>query len=191
MFTEHRIPRRPPTPPRPAWMDTDVVDPAWVKAHTGPYFPRAEDHAYAMDVIEAGLDKAITMTFHPEPKQKLVRIPSDELVEARGILGDAIMELLPIKGAKQTRTVVDEAIATFLTALETIVKDAQHEALEERELIDGQDVISGAWQMIHDGHNDAAHITNDMLIEAAEAQMDERELEELRDNLTDHLKYRS
>ena len=39
MFTEHKIPAAPSPRPGRAWIDTDVVDPAWATANPGPHSP--------------------------------------------------------------------------------------------------------------------------------------------------------
>lgn len=196
MFTEHKIPRRPKPPPRPAWMDTDVVDPAWATANPGPHSPRGDDAPYIPTVIGTALDKAIEMTFDPKDKQKDYCDPSDTLIEARAVLLDTIAEVLPEKGLKRSRNHVAESISAFLTTLQTIIlKDMHNEALTDNSgsanVVNWQDAISGAWQMIKDGHNDAAHICREDLLDAALAEMDLIEIKDLRDRLTDQLKYRS
>lgn len=194
MFTEHRIPRRPPAPPRPAWMDTDVVDPAWMKAHPSPASAGNDDYDYPHTIVGDGLDKAVDLAFNPRPKQKLVRHESDELVEARGILGDELVEVLddvplPAGKAQDIRKLVDGAIDRFMDKLQTILKGVVYEATTDDELINWQDVISGVMQQVKDGHVDAGHICREDLLDAALAEMDTREVEELVERLTDHLKF--
>ncbi len=176
VFREHRIPKPPAPPVRPAWMNTDVIDPDWLKAHPTAKGTAIPDPFTVLDNESARqLDLLFAKDLFKKDNTKL----SDKALD----LLEAITDLMDMVGEtyapEQTTVKIMDSLAPELQTLVRKIRGLVLEALSTADdEINRADFIRGIWEhYIIAGAVESDLMADELAAGALELAVDRTEVE--------------